>query len=181
MRWKVIREKRVFWSGVHRDRATEGGGRDHLWRLEGSGSVLWMVSHSGLLITRVEGAKRCFDSRILKNHSKRRSWSYNTLCRTWWGPASRRWRCLCAKEKTQNSLGTYWFYMCVCVSVYTYIYVCVWGCVMLWASWFCGERRCSVFTHVEFKELAEYSARDMWEMEWNRRSCSGECSGNAGM
>lgn len=112
MRQKVIREKCVFWSGHHRDRTTEVGGREHLWRVEGSGSVLWMVSHRGFLIIGVEGAKKCFDSRILKNHSKRRSWHYNTLCRTWWGTASRRWRCLQTKEKTQNSLGTCWFYMC---------------------------------------------------------------------
>lgn len=56
-------------------------------------------------------------------------------------------------------------YVCVCVSIYTHVYVCVLGLCDVLGSRFCGKRCCSVFSHVEFEELAENSARDMWEME----------------
>ena len=145
------------------------------WAIEVFWSLVWRVQRS-VLIGYWKITAREVDVTIL-------------LCRTRWGPAWRRWRCLWTKEKTQNSLGTYWFYVCVCLYTHTHTHTHTEGkdeprfgaCVMLWASWFCGKRCCSVFSRVQFEELAENSAIDMWEMEWNRNSCSGECSGNAGM
>ena len=187
MRQKVIREKYDFWSGHHRDRTAEVGGREHLWRVEGSGSVLWMVSHRGFLIIGVEGAKKCFDSRILKNHSKR-SWRYNTFMQDMTGACMKEVAVLVDKREDSKLFGNLLIlYVCVCLYTHTHTHTegkdepRFGACVMLWASWFCGKRCCSVFSHVQFEELAENSARDMWEMEWNRDSCSGECSGNGGM
>ena len=37
---EISEKKYVFWSGHHRGRTTEVGGREHLWRVEGSGCVV---------------------------------------------------------------------------------------------------------------------------------------------